>query len=123
MLESNPARRIIAKFGGISRMAMLTDFPKSTIQRWNDSGRIGPHHNPRILDAAASNSIMLEVADFVDVDFSHPAFLNAVATPSLDDTGDHVAGSSPDPIPENLESLAPDRGFDDRVCPPASAGR
>lgn len=117
-----PAERIIQKFGGITKCARALKRPKSTVQRWKDSGFIHPNYFPEILDAAVETQIALDPLDFNLVDTRHPAF-NAKSTASPDDTSGHVAGSSRDPIPETSESPAPVRGVGDRVVEPADIGR
>lgn len=64
--------KVIRKFGGVSAMARLAGFPKTTVQRWKESGRINHEYNDRILEAAAENGIALTVEDFSTVDPSHP---------------------------------------------------
>jgi hypothetical protein len=88
----SPAGRTIQKFGGITRCAKALGRPKSTIQRWKDSGYIHPNYYPAILDAAVAERVQLDVRDFNPVDVNHPAFA-AKFVPSADSTSARVASS------------------------------
>jgi hypothetical protein len=135
--SGNPATRIIARFGGLSRAAQALHKPKSTLQRWRTSGYIHPGYYPDILRAAVEGRIRLEIDDFNHVDPSHPAF-SEPKTASPDNTAGHAAGSSPRPTPDTElspqlegrpdQSGADSRGFasvssaDPRSIAPAGAG-
>jgi hypothetical protein len=84
-----PASRTIQRFGGITRCARALSRPKSTVQRWKDSGFIHPDYYPAILEAAVTEGVRLEVGDFNTVDVNHPAF--APSIPSAVSTAVRVA--------------------------------
>lgn len=104
---ASTARNIIAAFGGISRMAAILRYPKSTVQRWSDSNFIHSRHYPEILRCAVANAVKLDLKDFLAVDPAHPAFGFDVSAPcslAPDDKGAHAAASSPYPIPDTAQS-------------------
>jgi hypothetical protein len=103
--QDTPARRIIKRFGGLSKAARAWRKSKSTIQRWQESGYIHPNYHDDILTAAVAEKITLDPKDFNLVDTAHPAF-NAPCTPSSDSTAGHTPGSSTHPIPETSGSPA-----------------
>jgi hypothetical protein len=114
----NPATRIIARFGGLTRAAQALDKPKSTVQRWQASGYIHPDYYPGILRAAIKAQVRLEVSDFVHVDPAHPAF-SEPKTASPDSTAGHAREPSQRPIPGNelspqLEGCPDRSGADSR---------
>jgi hypothetical protein len=60
------AKCIIAKFGGINRMARLLDHKNaSTVQGWAERGVIPSRHQQAIWDAAQREGIPLEPSDFL----------------------------------------------------------
>lgn len=73
-LPDTPAGRIIHRFGGLTKAARAWKKPKSTVQRWKQSGHIHPDHYSDILRAAETEHIKLDPKDFIHVDISHPAF-------------------------------------------------
>jgi hypothetical protein len=91
MTTDTPASRTIHRFGGITRCARALSRPKSTVQRWNDSGFIHPDYYPAILEAAVAAGVRLDARDFNPVDVNHPAF--TAALPSADSTAARVVSS------------------------------
>lgn len=104
-----PARRIIKKFGGLTKAARAWKKSKSTVQRWQESGYIHPDYYDEILNAAVVQRITLDPCDFNVVDTDHPAF-NAPCTPSSDSTAGHSPGSSTHPTRETSGSPAGECG-------------
>jgi hypothetical protein len=123
MIISNDsaASRTIRRFGGITSCAKALSKPKSTVQRWKDSGFIHPDYYPEILAAAVAEGVVLDVHDFNTVNIDHPAF-NAPIIPSPDSTADRAPAASDHPIPDTEQSLQPVHGSGDRVGVPAVAG-
>lgn len=72
MSEPNPAEIIISKFGGLTKTAkaLSTDekpFPVSTVQGWQDRGRIPQGHWPALIAVAKRDAVDLGVSDFLGV--------------------------------------------------------
>jgi hypothetical protein len=66
----NPAEIVISKFGGLTKTAkaLSTDekaFAVSTVQGWQDRGRIPQGHWPALIVAAKRDSVELDVGDFL----------------------------------------------------------
>ena len=120
-LSDTPASRTIHRFGGITRCAKALAKPKSTVQRWRDSGFIHPDYYPDILAAAVTEGVLLDVRDFNPVDGRHPAF-NEATIPSSDSTADRAPAASEDPNLDTEQSPAPVGGVDDRPVPPLPVG-
>lgn len=95
-----PARRIIKKFGGLTKAARAWKKSKSTVQRWQESGYIHPDYYDEILNAAVVERITLDPSDFNVVDTDHPAF-SAPCIPTDDDTAARSVASSTRPIRES----------------------
>lgn len=87
--------------------------PARTWQRW-ETGLLEPPL--RVISA-------IEEASGGLVTINSWRAISVASIPASDDTGDRIAGSSLDPIPEKSESLAPVRGADDRVVMPADTGQ
>lgn len=77
-----PARRLIAKFGGITAAAAALRRATSTVQRWSESGFVPPKHHDHVLAVAAARKISLDLGDFLSIDLKHPAFKKGERTPS-----------------------------------------
>ncbi len=72
MSELNPAEIVISKFGGLTKTAraLSTDekpFPVSTVQGWQDRGRIPQGHWPALIAAAKREAVDLGITDFLGV--------------------------------------------------------
>lgn len=95
-------------------MARALSKPATTVQRWLEAGYIRPKHHSDILSAALREQVRLDVSDFVNVDFQHPAFLplekraSALNTPSSGSTGVHADAASTHPTADIGRS--PDAG-------------
>ena len=64
--QNAPASRVIAIFGGISKMARATGFSTSTIFDWQQKGLIPQGHWPKIICAAKSIGLWVSWEDFID---------------------------------------------------------
>lgn len=61
----NQAEQIIQRFGGLSALAKaLGGIPVSTVQGWKERGIIPAGRQADVLNAARSNGVALEPADF-----------------------------------------------------------
>lgn len=67
MAETNPAKKVIDKFGGQVKLAALIDTRQSTVSHWAKTGNIPPKWHPAILSAANNTGIALAASDFVDM--------------------------------------------------------
>ena len=63
--SANPARRIIARFGGQSALAALLGKRQSTVQHWASTGRVPAQWQAVLVALARSRGILLEPKDFV----------------------------------------------------------
>jgi myo-inositol-1-phosphate synthase len=63
--HDNPARRIIARFGGQSALAALLGKRQSTIEHWARTGRIPAHWQQPLISLARQKGVVLEPKDFV----------------------------------------------------------
>jgi myo-inositol-1-phosphate synthase len=63
---SNPAERVIARFGGQSALAALLGRRQSTVQHWASSGRIPAQWQQPLISLARQRGIILEAKDFVN---------------------------------------------------------
>lgn len=57
--ETNPAREIIARFGGQSALARSLGLSQSTVQYWARTGEIPSWRQPQVRQAAAARGIQL----------------------------------------------------------------
>ena len=71
--DKNPAKQIIDRFGGQTKLALLLGKRQSTVQYWAKTARIPSHWHERLLELAREKGIGLEPNDFV-----------AAGTPSID---------------------------------------
>jgi NAD(P)H-hydrate epimerase len=62
--NSNPARAIIARLGGIRALARLLGLPPTTIQGWHERGTIPARRQEDVLRAAERANVTLRPADF-----------------------------------------------------------
>lgn len=72
MSAPNPAEIVISKFGGLTKTAkaLSTDekpFPVSTVQGWQDRGRIPQGHWPALIAVAKRDAVELDINDFLGV--------------------------------------------------------
>lgn len=73
MTATTQARRMVERFGGISKMARTIGYPRSTVQRWYEDADVIPAvHNDAILKGAKALGISLTVEDFATVPADHP---------------------------------------------------
>ena len=62
--DDNPARAVIARFGGARALARLLEFPPTTVQGWYERGVIPAWRQPAVLLAASSAGLALSPRDF-----------------------------------------------------------
>lgn len=62
--DTNPARAIIARFGGVRALARLLDLPSTTVQGWFERGVIPARRQTDLLTAAGRAEIGLAPQDF-----------------------------------------------------------
>jgi myo-inositol-1-phosphate synthase len=62
--ESNPAERIIQRFGGQSSLAALLGKRQSTVQHWANTGRVPAQWHQPLMSLARQKGITLEPKDF-----------------------------------------------------------
>ena len=62
--DTNPARGIIARFGGVRALARLLDLPSTTVQGWFERGVIPARRQTDLLTAAGRAEIALAPEDF-----------------------------------------------------------
>jgi myo-inositol-1-phosphate synthase len=63
---SNPARRVIARFGGQSALAALLGRRQSTVEHWAATGRIPAQWQQRLIGLAREQGLALEARDLVE---------------------------------------------------------
>jgi len=79
--DTNPARAIIARFGGVRALSRLLDLPSTTVQGWHERGVIPARRQADLLTAAARAEIALGPDDFFKVaDAMRPRPTEARAT-------------------------------------------
>src|SRR5690242_10277738 len=76
--SENPARAVIARFGGARALARLLQLPPTTVQGWHERGVIPAWRQPAVLAAAAEAGIALRPQDFFRPE---EAELAAIAAP------------------------------------------
>src|SRR5262245_49995235 len=64
---SNPAERIIRRFGGQSALAALLGKRQSTIEHWASTGRVPAQWQQPLISLARDRGVTLEARDFVDI--------------------------------------------------------
>src|SRR5712691_3984309 len=64
---TNPAGRIIRRFGGQSALANLLGKRQSTIEHWASTGRIPAQWQRPLMAVARSRGVILEAKDFVEL--------------------------------------------------------
>ena len=64
--SSNPAERIIRRFGGQSALATLLGRRQSTVQHWANAGRIPSQWHQPLISLAKQRGVVLEAKDFVE---------------------------------------------------------
>jgi len=62
--DTNPARAVIGRFGGVRALARLLDLPSTTVQGWYERGVIPARRQPDLLAAAGRAEIALGPDDF-----------------------------------------------------------
>jgi ADP-dependent NAD(P)H-hydrate dehydratase / NAD(P)H-hydrate epimerase len=80
--DTNPARAIIARFGGVRALSRLLDLPSTTVQGWHERGVIPARRQADLLAVAARTKIDLGPNDFFKAaDAMHPRSTEARASP------------------------------------------
>jgi myo-inositol-1-phosphate synthase len=64
--QSNPAERVIRRFGGQSALAALLGRRQSTIEHWANTGRVPAQWHQPLMSLARERGIALEARDFVE---------------------------------------------------------
>src|SRR5262245_10262402 len=65
-LSSNPAERVIRRFGGQSALALLLGRRQSTVEHWASTGRIPAQWQQPLMSLARQRGMTLEARDFVE---------------------------------------------------------
>lgn len=68
----SPAHFVIAKFGGLTGTARAIGVPVTTVQGWQERGRIPQDHWKALMTAATANGDELSFEDFL-TDHPEPA--------------------------------------------------
>lgn len=63
--EPTAAELVIAKFGGLTKMARALGYAVSTVQGWKERGTIPQDHWRHILATAARDTVDVSVNDFL----------------------------------------------------------
>lgn len=61
----SPAQFVISKFGGLTGTSRAIGVPVTTVQGWQERGRIPQDHWKSLVSAAAANGKALELDDFL----------------------------------------------------------
>lgn len=62
----SPASYVIRKLGGITKTANKLGLAVSTVQGWHIRGRIPQDHWTSVIEAAAAEGDIIELADFLN---------------------------------------------------------
>jgi hypothetical protein len=68
----SPAQYVITKFGGLTGTSRAIGVPVTTVQGWQERGRIPQDHWKALMNAAASNGDEITFEDFL-TDHAEPA--------------------------------------------------
>jgi hypothetical protein len=74
----SPAQYVIQKFGGLTGTARAIGVPVTTVQGWQERGRIPQDHWKRLMSAAAANDKLITFDDFL-TDHAEPPSAKADA--------------------------------------------